>query len=120
MTPQTEKLEQLKTRQMEKSYHVLFQQIANHCIENGIDIKMVTTRLDRYRVDVTQQFVKSTWKAILQSLTGKTSTTQQTKEDVKLVQAEFGKFWEELTGQQFDWPAIENQMLQNHDDPKWQ
>ena len=116
----TEKTEEQKTRQQEKSYHVLFQQIANHCIETGIDIKTVTNKLENYRVDVTQQFVKETWKSILFSLTGKTSTKDQTKEDVKLVQAEFGKFWSELTGEIFDWPAIETQMLQNLDDPKWQ
>lgn len=110
----------LKTRQMEKSYHVLFSQIADHCIAHGIDTKTVTDKLDRYRVDVTPQFVKSTWRAILESLTGKTSTKEQTREDVKMVQEEFGRFWSELTGETFDWPSISAQMTEQLDDKKFQ
>lgn len=103
---ETEKAEQPKTRQQEKAYHMLFSNIANHCVAHGIDVKTVTDRLDRYEVSVTPQFVKGTWKAILTSLTGKTSTTEMTKEEVKQVQEEFGKFWSELTGETFDWPNI--------------
>lgn len=108
-----------KSRQQEKSYHVLFKQIADHCVAHGIDTKTVTDKLDRYRVDVTEKFVKGTWKAILESLTGKESTTEQTKEDVKLVQEEFGKLWGEITGESFDWPSIENQMRDQLDDDKY-
>lgn len=117
---ETEKAEQPKTRRQEKAYHVLFQQIADHCVANGIDTKTVTARLENYRVDVTHLFVKSTWRAILQSLTGKTSTKDQTKEDVKLVQAEFAKFWSELTGEAFDWPSIESEMDKQLDDKRYQ
>lgn len=104
-----------KTRQMEKAYHVLFQQIADHCIANSIDMKTVIDKLERHRIDVDAKFVKSVWRAILETKTGKTSTIDQTREDVKLVQAEFTKFWEELTGERFDWPAIENILLMQHD-----
>jgi hypothetical protein len=103
--------EDLKTRQQEKAYHVLFSQIANHCVANGIDLKMVVDKLEGYRVDVDAKFVKGVWKAILETKTGKTSTTEQTREDVKLVQEEFSKFWEELTGERIDWPSVETQMF---------
>jgi len=111
MNTETEtKAEQAKTRQQEKSYHVLFSQIANYCMEHGIPMKLVLDHMNQYQMDVDTQAVKNTWKCILKSKTGKTSTTQQTKEDVKIVQEEFGRLWGEITGVAFDWPSIENEM----------
>lgn len=104
-----------KTRQMEKAYHVLFGQIADHCVAHGIDLKMAHEVISRYEVAVTKEFVKSTWRAILKAKTGKTSTTEQTREDVKLVQEEFGKLWGEITGESFNWPSIETLLLEQTD-----
>lgn len=115
----TEKTEELKTRQQEKAYHKLFSDISNYCMEHGIPMKLVVEAMNQYEMDVDTQSVKNTWKTILKSKTGKTSTTEQTKEDVKIVQEEFGRLWGEITGVAFDWPSIENQML-NYDDPKYQ
>jgi hypothetical protein len=108
--------EEIKTRQQEKSYHKLFQQIADHCVANGIDMKMVLDKLLLYRVEVDSASVKSVWRSILTTKTGKTSTKDQTREDVKNIQPEFAKFWEELTGEKFDWPSIENIMLNQLDE----
>ena len=108
--------EEPKTRQMEKAYHVLFRQISDHCVAHGIDQKTVLEALSKYEVSTSPEFVKGTWRAILHTLTGKTSTKDQTREDVKLVQQEFGKLWGEITGIPFDWPSIENIMLNNYDD----
>lgn len=105
-----------KTRQQEKAYHKLFSQIADHCVAHGIDMKTVIDKLERHRIDVDAKFVKSVWRAILETKTGKTSTADQTREDVKLVQEEFGKFWGELTGETFNWPSIEAIMLDQYDD----
>lgn len=111
--------EDLKTRQMEKSYHLLFKQIADHCVAHGIPMKLVVERMNQYQMDVDAQSVKNTWKTILKSKTGKTSTTEQTKEDVKIVQEEFGRLWGEITGETFDWPAIETQMRNQLDNDKY-
>jgi hypothetical protein len=108
--------EDIKTRQQEKAYHKLFSQIADHCVAHGVDVKMAIEKLERYRPDITKEFVKSSWRAILYTLTEKESTTEQTREDVKAVQQEFGKVWTEITGISFDWPSIENQMLTQYDD----
>lgn len=96
-----------KTRQQEKSYHKLYQQIANHCMNHGITMPMVMEHTKQYQIDVDAKFVKDTWKAILKTKTGKTSTTEQTTEDVKVVQEEFGRLWSEITGETFDWPSID-------------
>ncbi len=110
-----DKEKQPKSRQQEESYHVLFGQIADYCIANGINIKTVVDKLE-----TDAKFVKSVWVAILHSKTGKTRTRDQTKEDIKLVQPEFTVFWEELTGQRFDWPSIETQMFNALDESKYQ
>ena len=112
--------EKLKSRQQEKSYHVLFQQIADHCIAHGIDTQTVTTMLERYRLETDAEFVKSVWRVILQNKTGKTSTTQQTTADIKLIQPEFERFWTEVTKEKFDWPSIQAEMDKQLDDKRYQ
>ena len=117
---ETEKEQKPKTRQQEKAYHVLFQQISDHCTSVGLDQKTILSKLSKYEVSTSPQFVKSVWRSIMLPLTGKESTKDMTREEVKQVQQEFGKLWSEITGIGFDWPSIENQMLQNLDDKKWQ
>lgn len=103
------KEEQPKTRAMEKAYHLLFNQIANHCMNTGIDMQTVNEHIQSYRVDVDAAFVKSTWRALLKAKTGKTSTTEMTKEDVQSVQQEFHRLWSEITGINFEFPSADNQ-----------
>ena len=102
--------EKLKSRQQEKSYHVLFQQIADHCIAHGIDTQTVTTMLERYRLETDAEFVKSVWRVILQNKTGKTSTTQQTTADIKLIQPECERRWTEGKKEKLKWPSIQAEM----------
>jgi len=106
--------EKEKTRQQEKSYHKLFQQIADHCIAHGIDMKMAMEMVERHRPEVDAKFVKSTWRAILKSKTGKTSTIEQTTTDIKNIQPEFAELWTSITKESFDWPSIEKQMLYDY------
>lgn len=109
----TEKGEQLKTRQQEKAYHELFRQIANHCMNHGITMKMVLDHLETYRPDVDDKFVKSTWRVILETKTGKKSTREQTKDDIKVVQEEFHRLWAEITGVSFDFPSQDSLAMQH-------
>ena len=99
--------DKLKSRQQEKSYHKLFKQIADHCMNHGISMPMVMEHIKQYQIDVDEDFVKDTWRAILKTKTNKTSTTQQTKLDIKVVQPEFERLWSEITGEKFDWPSID-------------
>ena len=105
--------EEQKTRQQEKAYHKLFGQIADHCVATGIDLPMAMEKINKYEVAVTKEFVKQTWKAILKAQTGKESTTEQTKEDVKIVQRDFAELWREITGETINWPSVENQHLED-------
>lgn len=104
--------EEQKTRQQEKSYHVLFGQIADYCVEHNINLKMAIEKVAKYEPAVTSEFVKSTWRSILFAQTGKKSTTEQTKEDVKNVQRDFAELWREITGQTINWPSVENRHLE--------
>lgn len=75
--------------------------------------------INKYEVAVTPEFVKSTWRSILKSQTGKTSTTQQTKEDVKNVQRDFAELWKDITGEIINWPSVENQHLEEWYGQEW-
>ena len=106
--------EELKSRQQEKSYHQLFTQIANHCVATGIDVKMAMEKIDRHEVIITPEFVKQTWRAILKAQTGKESTKDQTKEDIKGVQLVFAELWKEITGERIDWPSVESKEFESY------
>ena len=112
---ETEKEQKLKSRQQEKSYHVLFQQISDHCTAVGLDQKTILDKLIKYEVSTSPQFVKSVWRSIMLPLTGKESTKDMTRAEVKEVQVEFGKFWSEVTGEQILWPSVENMLLLEYD-----
>ena len=107
-------MEKSKSRQQEKSYHKLFQQIADHCVAHGITMEMAMEMVEKYRPEVDEKFVKSTWRAILKAKTGKTSTTEQTTTDIKNTQPEFAEMWTSITKESFDWPSIEKQMLYDY------
>lgn len=102
-----------KSRQQEKAYHKLFGQIADYCVEHNINVRMAMEKVAKYEPAVTTEFVKSTWRAILKAQTGKESTTEQTKEDVRLVQRDFSELWREITGETINWPSVENQYLED-------
>lgn len=112
MTEHTETTEEKKSRKQEKAYHVLFQQIADYCVAHGIDVGMALEKINQYEVSITKEFVKQTWRSILKAQTGKESTKDQTKEDIKGVQPVFAELWKDITGETIDWPSVENQMLQ--------
>lgn len=112
--------EKQKSRLQEKSYHKLFQQIADHCVAHGIDLKMAMDQINKYEVAVTPEFVKSTWRSILYTQTGKRSTTEQTKDDVKNVQRDFAELWKDITKEEINWPSVENQYLSDLDNEKYQ
>lgn len=105
-------MEKPKTRQQEKAYHKLFKQIADHCMNHGITMPMIMQHIQQYQIDVDEKFVKNVWRSILKTKTDKTSTADQTTDDVKMVQPEFERLWSEITGEKFDWPSIDRQAFQ--------
>lgn len=107
-----------RTSKQSASLHLLFTQIAAHCVGAGIDQQTVTTRLTAYAVPVSPQFVKETWRAMQIALTGKTSTKDLERPEIDQVYDVFNKFWSELTGEHFAFPTYE--ALINYNDPKYQ
>jgi hypothetical protein len=116
----TELTEKQKSRQQEKAYHKLFGQIADYCVEHNINLKMAMEKIEKYEPAVTPEFVKSSWRSILYAQTGKKSTTEQTKEDVKNVQRDFAELWREITCETINWPSVENQHLSDLDNEQYQ
>jgi hypothetical protein len=95
----------LTPKQM-KSLHKLYANIANYCVETGLDQRTVVTALATFQCPVTPQFVKETWRAMQVAMIGKTSTTELLTSEVDQVYEVFGKFWSELTGNAFPFPAL--------------
>lgn len=102
-------MEKQRTPLQNRSMHKLFNDISLYCIEHGIDMQTVLAHMQDYRVQVSTEAVKATWKAIQASALGKHSTTELTTSELKSVQEEFGKMWSEITGQHFEWPSAESQ-----------
>jgi len=110
----TEKTEKQRTIQQNKSMHRLFSDISLHCQSNGINMQTVLDHMSTYRLEVSPEAVKATWRAIQAQTLGKTSTTELTTAELKSVQEEFTKLWSEITGEYFSWPSMESQNFEEY------
>ena len=115
MTETKRSTEEPKSRQQEKAYHKLFGQIADYCVEHNINLRMAMEKIAKYEPAVTPEFVKSSWRSILFTQTGKESTKDQTKEDVQNVQRDFAELWREITGETINWPSVEAQYWEQYE-----
>lgn len=95
----------VRTRQQNRALHKLYGDIANHCVQSGLDQKTVVNQLEDYECPVSPQFVKETWRAMQVAITGKQSTADLTKKEVDQVYDVFNKFWSETTGEHFAFPS---------------
>lgn len=57
--------------------HLFFTQVADECVKNGVDTKMIVDKT--VRVDMSPEFIKTMWKTLQTALFGTTSTTQLKK-----------------------------------------
>ena len=101
-------MEKPRTLSQNKSLHKLFTDVSSHCVSVGLDQKTVVNKLESYSCPTSPAFVKSVWKAIQLSITGKESTTELTSKEVDEVYEVFSKFWSEITGEYFKFPNITN------------
>lgn len=111
-----EQTPQQRTTTQNRALHKLFGDIANYCVETGLDQKAVVNGLSSYAVPVSPQSVKEIWRTIQYTLTGKVSTTELTTKEIDQVYDVFNKFWSELTGEHFAFPSFTELMLNNYDD----
>ncbi len=73
----TKSMEAYRTNQQNKAIHVWFDAVSKTCNENGVDAKLVMSKV--IRMDMTPVFIKEMWKTLQTALFGKTSTTQLRK-----------------------------------------
>jgi hypothetical protein len=91
--------------------HAMFDEIADHCLNHGIDQKIVLDHFEKMETPVTPEFVKETWRVIQMNMYGKKSTTELTTKELQKVEMVFGRFWSELTQQAWFFPSGDNQLL---------
>lgn len=68
---------QVRTGVQNGSLHLWYQQVADECVKNGVDTKMIVDKT--VRVDMSPEFIKTMWKTLQTALFGTTSTTQLKK-----------------------------------------
>ena len=117
---ETEKEQKIRTSSQNKSLHLLFTHISNHCIQAGIDQKQLVDALDGYSVPTSPQAVKDIWKTLQLTLTGKESTKDLAVKEIDQVYDVFNKFISEVTHEHFSFPSIEALLLAQKDNERWQ
>ena len=72
-------MEQIATRTntQSRSMHLWFQQVSDECNKNGVDAKLVMSKV--IRMDMTPEFIKAMWKTLQHALFKKKSTTELKK-----------------------------------------
>jgi hypothetical protein len=101
-------METKRSTQVNKSMHLLFGQVSNELISQGIDRRTVILDLEGYDCPVTPQFIKEVWRSIMYTMYRKTSTTDLTNAEVKGCYEVFIKFMGENYGLSTGWPSVES------------
>ena len=102
-----EKQETKRSTQVNKSLHLLFGQVANEMLAQGLERRTVLNDLKDYSCPVDAQFIKDIYKSILYTQTGLKSTTDATNAQIKTVYETFQKFLAENYKLNAEWPSIE-------------
>jgi len=98
----------IRTTRQNASLHKLFDEIADHCLNHGIDQKIVLDHFEKMETPVTPEFVKEVWRTIQVNMyPTKKSTTELTTTELQKVEMVFGRFWSELTQQAWFFPSDE-------------
>lgn len=66
-----------RTTTQNASMHLWFQQVSDECNKNGVDAKLVMSKV--IRMDMTPEFIKAMWKTLQTALFKKKSTTELKK-----------------------------------------
>ena len=66
-----------RTSSQNSAMHLWYTQVADECIKNGVDAKLVMSKV--IRMDMTPEFIKTMWKTLQRALFETESTTQLKK-----------------------------------------
>lgn len=97
-----------RTDKQNRAMHKLYQDIADHCMSQGIDQKMTLDHFQKYETPVTPEFVKETWRTIQYNMFNTYRTSQLSTDQVDKVYGVFTKFWSQVTGEYFSFPNRED------------
>lgn len=97
-----------RTNRQNAAFHVLFQNIADHCLSHGIDQKVVINNFQKFETPVTPESVKETWRIIQYNMYNTYSTKDMTTAQVDKVYEVFTKFWSLVTKEYFPFPRRED------------
>ena len=101
-------METKRSSQVNKSMHLLFGQVSNELLAQGIDQRTILMDLAGYDCPTTPQFIKEVWRSIMYTMYRKESTTDLTNAEVKGCYEVFMKFMGENYGLTTGWPSVES------------
>lgn len=96
-----------RSSQMNKSLHLLFGQVANELLAQGIERRTIINDLEGYSCPIDAGFIKEVFRSIMYTQTGKTSTTELTNNEMKNCYETLQRFLAENYKLDAVWPSIE-------------
>lgn len=100
-----------RTNQQSKSLHKLFTDVANEMLAQGIERRTVIEDLEGYTCPIDAEFMKSVWRAIQFTQTGKKSTTELSSAEVDKVYDTFNRFLSEQYAIHVPFPSMQSLTL---------
>lgn len=97
-----------RSNQMNKSLHLLFGQVANELLAQGIERRTIIEDLEGYTCPIDATFIKEVFRSIMYTQTGKMSTTELTNAEMKNCYETLHRFLSENYGLNAEWPSIES------------
>ena len=101
-----------RTISQNRCLHLMFNQVSESLIEQGIDQRTIVKDLDGYSAPVTPEFLKLVFKQIMYTMYRKTSTTELTTSEMTTCFDVFQKFLGESYGLEISWPSNDSLALQ--------
>lgn len=101
-----------RTITQNRCLHLMFTQVSDLLVEQGIDQRTIVKDLDGYSAPVTPEFLKQVFKTIMYTMYRKTSTTELTTNEMTTCFDVFAKFLGEQYGIEISWPSNDSLALQ--------
>ena len=100
-----EKIPKQRTIVQSRAMHLMFTQVSNLLIEQGVDQRTIVEDLEGYSAPVTPEFLKQVFKTIMYTMYRKTSTTDLATNEMTICFDVFQKFLGENYGIHISWPS---------------
>jgi len=102
-------METKRSSQVNKSMHVLFENISSELLARGIGRKMIMQAMKDYDAPVTEKYIKQeVWGPIMYTMFGKTKTSDLTNKEVSECYDVLNKFVSETFKLECPWPSVES------------